>query len=325
MPGYHPQRFFLTFSFLYLFTTSSSAGDTLYFKGTIKIAKNLTYNYSLRFTVSKNNQITGYSLSDPGGFTETKTKIYGTFDSVTSILNFEEKSVLRSRVDLQKNYLCFVKAKLTLKKVKLIEMLSGKFIGTEPGSTTQCATGEIKLINTDMVKTFLKQQKPSLSDTANKATAQIKKEKTQKIPEVKEKEVPENKLEGSPNTENTEVKKGNTITISDAKGKEFLITGNKIKLSIWDNGEVDGDKISILLNDKYILENYMVTFSSKIIEVTLSDRETDTIKIIALNEGNLPPNTATIKIESKTEQYPIITKANLNEIRTIFLRKKNFP
>ncbi|MES1181185.1 MAG: hypothetical protein ABUL44_00165 [Flavobacterium sp.] len=175
-----------------------------------------------------------------------------------------------------------------------------------------------------MVKTFLKQQKQPLPDTADKATLQIKKEKTQKIPEEKEKEVPINKPEELPNTENTEVKKENTITIVDAKGKEFSITGNKIKLSIWDNGEVDGDRISILLNDKYILENYMVTFSSKIIEVTLSEKETDTLKIIALNEGSLPPNTAAIKIESKFEQYPVITKANLNEIRTIYLRKKNF-
>jgi len=317
MRVYQALNFFLTLAFLYLFTINSFAGDTLYFRGTIKISNNLTYNYSLRFTVNSNNQITGYSLSDPGGFTETKTKIYGTFDSATNVLNFEEKSVLRSRVDLQKNYLCFVKAKLTLKKVNLIEMLSGKFIGIEPGNTLQCATGEIKLINTDMVKTFLKQQKSPSSDTTNKATVQIKNEKSKK-----EIESPKNKLEESPNTENTEAKKGNTITISDAKAKEFSITGNKIKLSIWDNGEVDGDRISILLNDKYILENYMVTFSSKIIEVTLSDMEIDTIKIIAINEGNLPPNTAAIKIESKFEQYPIITKANFNEIRTIYLRKK---
>lgn len=314
MPGYPALKVFFTFSLLYLFASASSAADTLYFKGRIKVSKNVAYNYSLRFTISSKNQITGYSLSDPGGPTETKAKIYGTYDSVTHAFNFEEKSVLRSRVDLEKNYLCFVKATLTLKKTKFLEELSGKFIGIEPGKITPCATGEIKLINTDQVKVFLKQKNPPPADTANKATVQIKKDK----------ETPVIKPEEAPNTENPQVKKENTIVISDANAKEFSITGNKIKLSVWDNGEVDGDRISILLNDKYILENYIVTFSSKIIEVTLSDQEVDIIKIIALNEGNLPPNTAAIKIESSAEEYPVITKANLNEIRTIYLRKKNF-
>ena len=57
-------------------------------------------------------------------------------------------------------------------------------------------------------------------------------------------------------------------------------------------------------------------------ELTLSDKEVDTIKIIALNEGTLPPNTAAIIIESPFEQYPIMTQAKLNEVRTIYLRKK---
>lgn len=314
MPGYPTLKFIFTFSLLYLLAATASAADTLYFKGRIKISKNLAYNYSLRFTISAKNQITGYSLSDPGGPTETKTKIYGTYDTVTHAFNFEEKSVLRSRVDLEKNFLCFVKATLTLKESKFVQELSGKFIGIEPGKPGQCAAGEIKLINTSQVKVFLKQRNPPPPDTANKATVQIKKEK----------ETPVIKQEETPNIENPQVRKENTIVISDAKGKEISITGNKVKLSIWDNGEVDGDKISILLNDKYILENYTVTFTSKIIEVTLSDQEVDIIKIIALNEGNLPPNTAAIRIESTTEQYPIITKANVNEVRTIYLRKKNF-
>lgn len=322
MPGYRSAGVFFIFSLLY-FSTIASAADTLYFKGKIKVAKSISYDYSLRFTITDKNQVTGYSLSDPGGPTETKTKITGTYDSVNSIMNFEEKSVLRSKVNLQKNFLCFVKASLKLKKTKLIEELSGKFIGIEPGKTGQCASGEIKLINTNMVKAFLK-QKNNPADSADKATTQIKKDKTGKIPEGK-KEPPIDKPVESPVSITTQAKKENMITISDEKGKEFSITGNKIQLSIWDNGEVDGDRISILLNDKYILEDYVVTFSAKTIEVTLSDKEIDTIRIVALNEGKMSPNTAAIKITSKFEEYPIITKANLNEIRTIYLRKKNFP
>ncbi|MEO6455509.1 MAG: hypothetical protein ABIN97_15625 [Ginsengibacter sp.] len=312
MRGYRSLGGVVVFSLIYFFPTIASAADTLYFKGKIKVSKNVSYNYSLRFTVNK-SLVTGYSLSDPGGPTETKTKISGTYDSVNNILSFEEKSVLRSKVDLQKNFLCFVKASLRLKRTKLIEELTGKFIGTEPGKATECATGEIKMINTNMVISFLKQKNvPPPPDSTKTTTAETKKDK----------ELPTSKTIAVPETETIPTSKANTIMVADAKGKEFLITGNKIKLTIWDNGEVDGDRISILLNDKYILEDYMVTFSAKIIDVTLSDNAIDTVKIIAHNEGTLPPNTAAIKIESKLEQYPIITKANLNEIRTIYLRKK---
>ncbi len=264
------------------------AADTLYFVGNIKISKKVSYSYNLRFIIEKENKIRGYSLSDLGGPNEVKTKIIGTFDSTKMTLTYEEKDVLRSKVDLQKNDLCFVKATLKLKKTKFFETLSGKFSAYEPGKTEQCASGEVKLTNTDRMKVLLK--------------------KIYGVDETLANTGPESK------TKPTE--------IADDKGKEFLITGTKIKLTIWDQGKVDGDKISIMLNDKYILENYVITASTKVIDLALSDAGRNVIKIIALNEGTLPPNTAALKIESELEEYPILTQAKLNEIRTIYLRKK---
>ena len=58
------------------------------------------------------------------------------------------------------------------------------------------------------------------------------------------------------------------------------------------------------------------------IELPLSGNAIDTLKIIALNVGTIAPNTAAIKIETPAEQYPILTKAVLNEVRTIYLTKK---
>ena len=112
------------------------------------------------------------------------------------------------------------------------------------------------------------------------------------------------------------------VKIADDKGKEFEITGSRIKLTIWDKGQVDGDRISIMLNGKYLLENYSTVAAPKIIETLLSGNELDTIKIIALNEGTLPPNTAAIIIETPFEKYQILTEAKTNEVRWIYLRKK---
>ena len=273
---------------LSFFTSSLYAGDTLYFVGNINLAKKISYKYILRFTIGKDNKVTGYSLTDPRGNDEVKTKIIGNYDSIAKTINFEEQRILHTTIDVEKNDFCFVKATLKFKKDRFFETLSGKFVGTQPGKSTPCATGDIKLINTDKIKQVIA------------------------------------KVDGKPdNTIVEEKANSNTlITIADDKARYLPFTGKYVKITIWDNGKVDGDKVSIMLNDKYILENYTLDSKTKEIEASLSNNAIDTIKIIALNEGSLPPNTATIRIESKSEYYPIEIQANINEVRTIYLRKK---
>ena len=281
----------IVLSLLLIFAKISFATDTLYFAGSIKITKSIAYKYFLRFTIDKENQLHGYSLSDPGGPTETKTKISGSFDSVKKTISFQENIVLRSKVDLKNNDLCFVRATLVLKDNKLVESLSGKFSGFKIDKVTECANGQIKLINTDRAKVILKiwDEQDKFHDNSKKIAQ-----------------------------ENS----GKLLTLANEKGKTLSITGNTVRVTLWDNGQVDGDKIAVSFNGKNILEDYILTAEAKIIEIPLSGNAVDTLKIIALNEGTISPNTAAIKIESSVEQYPILTKAITNEVRTIYLAKK---
>ena len=284
-------KFAIVLSLFLILAKNSIATDTLYFAGSIKITKSIAYKYFLRFTIDKENQLHGYSLSDPGGPSETKTKISGSFDSVKKTISFQENIVLRSKVDLKSNDLCFVRATLLLNKNKLVETLAGNFSGFKIDKVTECADGKINLINTDRAKVIL-----NTWDEQNKFN-----DNTKKIA-----------LENS----------GKLLTLSNEKGKLLYITGNTVKLIVWDNGQVDGDKISITLNGINILDNYILTAEAKMIELPLSGNVIDTLKIIALNVGTIAPNTAAIKIETPAEKYPILTKAVLNEVRTIYLTKK---
>ena len=284
-------KFAIVLSLFLILAKNSIATDTLYFAGSIKITKSIAYKYFLRFTIDKENQLHGYSLSDPGGPSETKTKISGSFDSVKKTINFQESIVLRSKVDLKSNDLCFIRATLLLNKNKLVETLAGNFSGFKIDKVTECANGKINLINTDRAKVIL-----NTWDEQNKFN-----DNTKKIA-----------LENS----------GKLLTLSNEKGKLLYITGNTVKLIVWDNGQVDGDKISITLNGINILDNYILAAEAKILELPLSGNAIDTLKIIALNVGTIAPNTAAIKIETPAEQYPILTKAVLNEVRTIYLTKK---
>ena len=269
----------------------SLAGDTLYYVGNIIVSKKISYAYNLRFVIHPDNSLTGYSLSDPKGNNETKTKISGTYDSIKHSLYFEEHEILRSKVDTKKNDLCFVHATLIFKKNKLIETLSGKFTGVQIGKTSPCGSGEIKLINTQKAKVIL----------ANAAVIEAATNPANKVKQINHNDF---------------------IKVADATPKELLFTGNKLKLKVWDNGILDGDRIAITINGKYFLKDYTLDSVQKTFETKLPDNNVDTIVIIALNEGSSPPNTAAIIIESVSEQYPVEIQAKQNEIRTIYLRRR---
>jgi hypothetical protein len=278
---------------MFFFTSPffSKASDTLYYAGNIIISKKVSYHYAIRFVINPDNTLFGYSLTDAQGTNETKNKIWGRYDSINNTIYFEEHDVLRTKIDDKKNDMCFVQATLAFKKNKLIETLSGKFIGVQPGKSSPCGKGEIKLINTKKAKDIL-------------ARAVVLRATATPVPEVKV------------------INRNDFIKIFDATPRELLFTGSYLKLEAWDNGIIDGDKISITVNGKYFLTNYTVDSVKKVFEMRLQDNEIDTIVIIALNEGSSPPNTAAILIESLREQYPIEIQARQNEKRTIYLRRR---
>lgn len=287
------RKIFLSFIvLLYCSLSMAQANDTSYFVGKIIIAKNATYDYILRFTINQQNDLTGYSLTDAKGPNETKTKILGTYNKKDNTISFEESSILRSKINLTKNDLCFVKATLKFKKNKLMETLTGKFIGQNSNNVKDCATGEIKLINSNKAKHLLKQKT------------------TDSIPLSKQPGI------------NTEVPQIGPIKLINNTIQQLSFTGNYLKLTLWDNGQVDGDMISIKLNDQFIVEQYTLVASHKIIELTLPDNAVNTITITALNEGTMPPNSASIYVESTTEHYTIDMQAKTNDVRTINLNRK---
>lgn len=68
-----------------------------------------------------------------------------------------------------------------------------------------------------------------------------------------------------------------------------------IKVWIWDRDEIDGDQISIFLNDQLVLSNYTLKRHKKKIKLHLSPG-TNYLVMEAENLGSIPPNTAAVLI-----------------------------
>lgn len=81
-------------------------------------------------------------------------------------------------------------------------------------------------------------------------------------------------------------------------------------MEIWDYGIEDGDVISILQNDKPIIENLTVSRKKKKITIELQDGKNE-LKIVTINTGKLKTNTTKLKLYDFRRQYEVI--ANLEK------------
>ena len=74
---------------------------------------------------------------------------------------------------------------------------------------------------------------------------------------------------------------------------QIPVSGDSIELHFYDNGQVDGDSISLFLNDKLIFEHIRLT--DKAYSIKLSVRELNSsneLIMVAENLGSIPPNTS---------------------------------
>jgi len=74
---------------------------------------------------------------------------------------------------------------------------------------------------------------------------------------------------------------------------EIPVSGDSVELHFYDNGQVDGDSISLFLNDKLIFEHIRLT--DKAYSIKLSVRELNSsneLIMVAENLGSIPPNTS---------------------------------
>lgn len=65
----------------------------------------------------------------------------------------------------------------------------------------------------------------------------------------------------------------------------------RITLTLWDDAEVDGDTISVILNDRPVLIAHGLSHEPKKLRLDL-EHGYNKLEVVALNEGRIPPNTA---------------------------------
>jgi len=85
---------------------------------------------------------------------------------------------------------------------------------------------------------------------------------------------------------------------------EIPLTGDSIELRFYDNAEIDGDSISLFLNDKLIFRHIRLTGNAYSIKLSVSElNESNELIMVAENLGTIPPNTSYMIALSGEKRY----------------------
>jgi len=74
---------------------------------------------------------------------------------------------------------------------------------------------------------------------------------------------------------------------------EIPVSGDSVELRFYDNAQIDGDSISLFLNDKLIFEHIRLTEKAYAIKLSVNDlNPINELIMVAENLGSIPPNTS---------------------------------
>ena len=116
-----------------------------------------------------------------------------------------------------------------------------------------------------------------------------------------------------------------------ARRKEVLnqvleVESDSVRLSFYDNGDIDGDSISIFVNKRMVLTHQELAAKAMNVYLRLDSTLLDTeISMFAENLGKFPPNTALMVVTDGVHRYEVFMSSSLTENSTIQLRRKRKP
>ena len=107
--------------------------------------------------------------------------------------------------------------------------------------------------------------------------------------------------------------------------KEIEVASDSVRLSFYDNAEVDGDSISVFFNGRMIVTHQELTERAFNVYVQLdSSLEVNEVSMFAENLGKYPPNTALMVISDGDKRYETFLSSDFKGNATIRLKlRKN--
>jgi len=106
--------------------------------------------------------------------------------------------------------------------------------------------------------------------------------------------------------------------------KEIEVSSDSVQVDFYDNGEIDGDSISVFFNDQLLGANLLLSTRSIHMNIKLdTTREYNQLAMFANNLGSIPPNTALMLISDGKTRYEVRLSSSLDKSGAVRIRRKN--
>jgi len=116
---------------------------------------------------------------------------------------------------------------------------------------------------------------------------------------------------------------------TNALVKEIIVDSGLVHIEFFDNGQIDGDTITVYVNDKPIVYRQMLKTQPLTLSV-LVDRQKSVQDVVMVGEnlGSIPPNTALMIVTAGKERYQLYLTADEKQnalVRFIYKSKAEIP
>ena len=101
-------------------------------------------------------------------------------------------------------------------------------------------------------------------------------------------------------------------------------TSDSLELNLYDNGFVDGDSVSLIVNGRVLLEHQLLSTKAieKTIKTPLSLVDSLTLIMYAENLGSIAPNSGLLIIKDGSKRYEISFSGDLQKNAAVVLKRR---
>jgi hypothetical protein len=263
--------------------------------GMLKMNTGEQFPYKLIFTEA-GGHIKGYSLTykEPA---QIRTSVTGTLNRSGRTLSFRENEIVVGGNINTRAYMCLVEAELDYSRTASGDVLTGD-IDTHEADRTACTGGTVEFRDpAELKRLFVGEEQFDTVITMGR----------------KNRPAPPSAVVAPPPP--------TTEKITSGSDKYYEWHSDTAVVELWDGGNVDGDRITVIFNGETYLNNYYLLKQKKTLRLPLKPTGMNTMAIIAENEGSEPPNTADMVLYDGAMAYSIVAYNNKGQTALVKMKR----
>jgi hypothetical protein len=311
------------------------------------------YKFEIQIEQTKNNAIKGVTYSYKTTVFYGKADLQGMYTKKSKNLIINETKLFEVKIS-DESTPCLMTCYLDFDKMGELETLSGTYTSRNLKSLKDCGNGKVyleKVPTSDFYKedflVQLENKKKKVAPPVVRKSVKPKEPVTAKqIPPVTEKKI---KPGAEGNLLAKEEKKKETVVVTPKVEekpvkpiekplppkpevvkkryndlvKTIYTSAKEIKIQLYDNGEIDGDTITVYHNNELIVSKKRLT--DKPITITIAADQGSwqhEFVMVAENMGSIPPNTALMVITAGDKRYELFITSTDKKNAVVVLEYK---